>query len=103
MGDERVTIGFPPPHPGEYLREDILPALNMTVTVLAKHLHVTRQSLSELINGRRDVSVQMAIRLGRAFENGARFWMALQMQYDLWHEEQKFSEKVTPINSPRVA
>jgi addiction module HigA family antidote len=76
--------GFPPPHPGEYLREDILPALGMTVKALAAHLGVSRQSLSELVNERRAVSVEMAQKLGKAFGNGARFWLALQMQHDLW-------------------
>lgn len=103
MGVEQGRIGFAPPHPGEYLREDILPALGMTVTELADRLNVTRQSLSELVNERRGVSVQMAIRLGQAFQNGARFWMALQMQHDLWHEERKFSETVPPIDRPNAA
>lgn len=79
--------GFAPSHPGEYLREDILPALEMTITDLAKHLDVSRTALSELVNERRDVSLEMAQRLGQAFGNGARFWMALQMQFDLWNAE----------------
>lgn len=76
-----------PPHPGEYLREDILPALNMTIGDLAKHLGVTRTTLSQLINEKRDVSLEMAQRLGQAFGNGARFWLALQMQHDVWKAE----------------
>ncbi|MBO0763010.1 MAG: HigA family addiction module antidote protein [Hyphomicrobiaceae bacterium] len=78
-----------PPHPGEYLREDILPALGMTITDLAEHLGVTRTTLSELVHEKRAVSLDMAQRLGQAFGNGARFWMALQMQFDLWHNERE--------------
>lgn len=81
-------VTFEPPHPGEYLREDILPALGMTITRLAAHLGVTRTTLSELVHEKRDVSVEMAQRLGAAFGNGARFWLALQMKRDLWKAEQ---------------
>lgn len=98
MTNEREELGFPPPHPGEYIREDILPALNMTVTDLARHLGVTRATLSELINGHRGVSTNMAIRLGKAFRNGARFWLALQLQYDLWKEERKGALNIGPLN-----
>lgn len=87
MDDGR--LGFAPPHPGSYIREDILPALNMTITELAAHLGVTRPALSDLIHEKKAVSVEMAQRLGQAFGNGARYWLALQMQYDLWHSEQE--------------
>ena len=107
MASDAERIGFPPPHPGEYLKEDILPALGMNITQLADHLGVTRATLSDLIHGKRGVSMQMAIRLGKAFETGARFWIALQMQHDLWLEEQKFSGKVDPVprrnNEPETA
>jgi addiction module HigA family antidote len=86
-----------PPHPGEYLREDILPALNMTIGALAKHLGVTRTTLSQLINEKRDVSLEMAQRLGQAFGNGARFWLALQMQHDLWKAERDTKIRVDRI------
>ena len=87
---------FEPPHPGEYIRKDILPALGMTITDLASHLGVSRAALSELVNCKRDVSLEMAQRLGQAFRNGTRFWMALQMQRDIWLAEQK-----TTSTSPR--
>ena len=76
-----------PPHPGEYLREDVLPALGMTITDLAGHLGVTRTSLSDFVHEKRDLSLEMAQRLGQAFGNGARFWLALQMQRDIWVAE----------------
>ena len=76
-----------PSHPGEILRETVLPALGMTVKDVAAHLGVSRVALSELVNAKRSVSLDIARRLGQAFGNGARFWLALQMQYDLWHAE----------------
>jgi addiction module HigA family antidote len=98
MDRDETGMKFRPPHPGEYLKEDILPALGMSVTDLAAHLEVCRASLSELINQRRGVSTNMAIRLGQAFRNGARFWLALQMQHDLWREENTAKPDVAPLD-----
>lgn len=98
MGDDEMGMKFRPSHPGEYLKEDILPALGMSVTDLAAHLRVSRPSISELINQRRGVSTNMAIRLGQAFRNGARFWLALQMQHDLWREENTAKPDIAPLN-----
>lgn len=94
----REGLPFPPPHPGEVLREDILPALGMEVGQLAKHLGVTRQSLSALINEKRALSVKMAQRLGKAFGNGTRFWLALQMQWDVWHADDEPIDEVEPLS-----
>lgn len=97
MAIDIEDIGFPPPHPGEILREDILPNLDMSVTALAKHLGVTRQTLSRLLNERSSVSTEMAQKLGRAFGNGARFWLAMQLQHDLWRAEQDDGIDVKPL------
>ncbi len=91
-------LGFAPPHPGEYLKEDILPALGMNAATLAKHLGVSKQALSRVMNERAGISTEMAIRLGQAFKNGARFWLALQMQHDLWHKEHSLKVQVPPIS-----
>ena len=96
MADESESLAFPPPHPGRYIR-GIKDELDMTVEELATHLGVRRPALSDLINGKSGVSIEMAIRLGQAFRNGARFWMALQMQYDLWHAEREKRIKVAPL------
>jgi len=98
MAEKMETLAFSPPHPGEYLREDILPALDMSVSELAAHLGVKRQTLSRLINEKSDVSVEMAQRLGQAFGNGARYWLALQMQRDLWEAQQASAIKVPRLN-----
>ncbi len=91
------SLPFPAPHPGEILREQILPALNMQVKELAEHLGVTRQSLSQLIHERRAVSLDMARRLGKAFGNGTQFWLALQMQWEIWQAEQNPHIEVQPL------
>jgi len=77
-----------PPHPGETLREDILPALSLTVTEAAKQLGVTRGTLSKVLNGRAAISPEMALRIENwlGIENGgsADLWIAQQAAYDLW-------------------
>ena len=104
MAADKDLPRFEPPHPGEYLKEDILPALGMTITDLADHLGVSRASLSELVNGNRSVSLEMAQRLGQAFKNGTRFWMTLQMQRDIWLAEQDSKIVVKPVKrSSRAA
>lgn len=98
MIDNSEVLAFAPPHPGEYLREDILPQLNMPLKDLAEHLGVSRPTLSKLVNEKADMSTKMAIRLGQAFRNGARFWLALQLQYDLWQEQNKDCIEVSPLD-----
>jgi addiction module HigA family antidote len=102
MSADKDLPAFEPPHPGDYLRRDILPALNMTITDLADHLGITRPSLSALVNGKRDISLEMAQRLGQAFGNGTRFWMALQMQRDIWFAERDQTISVAPIDRKKT-
>jgi addiction module HigA family antidote len=95
-----------PSHPGEILRETIIPALGMTIKDVAVHLGVSRAALSDLVNEKRSVSLDMARRLGAAFGNGARFWLALQMQYDLWHAEHSERARmiaVKPLKAKKAA
>ena len=98
MANKQTLPAFPPSHPGEILREMIMPALGMNVTQLAHHLGVSRQALSGLINERKSVSMEMAQRLGLAFGNKARFWLALQMQYDTWHAENTIKVNVERLD-----
>jgi antitoxin HigA-1 len=106
MAGEADEVTMEPSHPGEILRETVLPALGMTVKDVAAHLGVSRAALSELVNEKRSVSLDMARRLGAAFGNGARFWIALQMQYDLWHAEHSERAKriaVKPLKARKAA
>ncbi len=89
---------YNPPHPGEMLREDILPALGLSVTEAANQLGVTRVALSRVLNARAAVSPQMALRLEAwlGVENGgsADAWMAQQAAYDLWQARAEGSPKI---------
>ena len=77
-----------PTHPGEVLREDVLPALKMTQGELAKRLGVSRLSVSELLHGRRALSADMAVRIGRLLNTTAESWLRMQTAVDLWELEQ---------------
>ncbi|MXZ47009.1 MAG: HigA family addiction module antidote protein [Chloroflexi bacterium] len=73
-----------PPHPGEVVRAECLEPLGLSVTRAAEGLGVTRQALSDLVNGHAGISVEMAIRLSRAFGSSPETWLGMQMAYDLW-------------------
>ncbi len=103
MGNEVEEMTMEPAHPGEILRETILPALGMTIKDVAAHLGVSRAALSDLVHEKRSVSLDMARRLGKAFGNGARFWLALQMQYALWHAERRAKIAVKPLRAKEDA
>lgn len=79
---------FNPPHPGATLREDILPALGLTVTEAARQLGITRTALSRILNGHAGISPEMAPRieawLGPERGGRAEIWLGMQMDYDLW-------------------
>ena len=81
-----------PCHPGEIVKYECLEPLGLTVTKAAKGLGVTRQALSDVINGRAGVSVDMAIRLTKAFGSTPETWLGMQMAYDLWHARDKAKE-----------
>lgn len=89
---------YNPPHPGETLREDILPALGLSVTEAADQLGVTRPALSRVLNGRAAISPEMALRLEGwlGVEHGGRAdaWIAQQGAYDLWKARKAGAPKV---------
>jgi len=70
-----------PTHPGAILREDVLPALNLTVAEAAWQLGVSRQMLHSILSERSAVSPEMAVRLGQFCGNGAGFWLRMQAAY----------------------
>ena len=72
-----------PVHPGEILREDVLPALAISKTAVAETLGISRQTLYDILNEKQPVTAEMAVRFGKLFGNGAGFWVNLQRIYDL--------------------
>ena len=72
-----------PAHPGEILREDVLPALSLSKTAVAAALGISRQTLYDILNEKQPVTAGMAVRFGKLFGNGASFWLNLQRAHDL--------------------
>ena len=78
-----------PPHPGEIVKWECLEPLGLTVTRAAEGLGVTRQALSDLVNEKAGVSVEMALRLSQAFGSTPETWLGMQTAYDLWKAQQR--------------
>ena len=72
-----------PVHPGQILREDVLPALSMSKTAVAGALKISRQTLYDILSEKQPVTAEMAVRFGKPFGNGPNLWINLQYAYDL--------------------
>ena len=99
----RRRNGLPPIHPGEIIREDILPSVGLSVTGAAKALGVSRQMLHGILSGRKPFSAVMCLRVARLFGGSPEVWMRLQAAYDLKRSERnkKVMERIArivPIN-----
>ena len=86
-----------PPHPGETILEDILKPLDMSVNRLAKALGITAARLNEIVRGKRGISADTALRLARYLGTSPDFWLKMQIQHDLWQEQQKKQPKIQPF------
>ena len=91
--------GLSPIHPGEIIRQDILPASGLSVTAAAKALGVSRQMLHAILAERRPLSAVMCLKVSRLFGSTPEFWMRLQATYDLKKAEQnkKVMQRVARI------
>lgn len=82
MAERRKKL--PPTHPGELLRDEIMPAAGLTQDRLATLLGVSRRTVNEIVTEKRSVSADMAHRLARFFDTTPDFWLGLQQDVDLW-------------------
>lgn len=91
--------GLPAVHPGEMIREDILPEVGLSVTAAAKALGVSRQMLHDILAGRKPLSAVMCLKVSRLFGSTPEFWMRLQAEYDLKKaaKDRKVMERVARI------
>ena len=99
----KLTKGLKPTHPGEILREAVLPALDITKTRFAELLHVSRQTLYDLLGERQTVTPQMALRLGRLLGNGPEIWLRLQGAYDLAVQAEALAPELEQIRTLELA
>ena len=94
---------LPPVHPGEILREDLLKPLGISVNRLGRDLRVLVTRMSEIVNGRRGVTADTALRLACYFGTTPEFWMSLQAAYDLELVQQVSSDRIARDVHPREA
>lgn len=87
-----------PVHPGEVL-SDVLKDLQVTQTSFAKLLGVSRRTVNEIIQGRRPITVDMAIRIGKTLGNGPLLWLNLQQKVDIWDAIQAHSDEYSKLSA----
>jgi antitoxin HigA-1 len=99
MGEYAVKrpVKRPPIHPGEIVREDVLPALGLSVSEAARRLGISRQQLHRVLACTHPITTEMALRLGKLAGNGPGLWLRMQQAYDLWHVEQRLKEELARI------
>ena len=93
----------PPTHPGAILREEVLPALRMSVVDAASHLRISRQTLHRILSGKASITPEMAVRIGKFCGNGPGLWLRMQQAYDLWQAEHKLEREIAAIPTFREA
>jgi antitoxin HigA-1 len=94
---------FPPAHPGEVLREDFLKPLGMSQYALAKALGVPEIRISEIVNGKRAVTPDTALRLARYFGTSPEFWLGMQTSFDLELARERVGAAIEATVRPRAA
>jgi addiction module HigA family antidote len=94
---------FPPTHPGEVLRHDFLEPLAMSQYALAKALDVPEMRISDLVNGKRAVTPDTALRLARYFGTSPEFWLGMQQTYDLERTRDRVGAAIEATVEPRAA
>jgi len=91
---------LPPVHPGEILREDFMAPLGLSMNKLALDLRVPVTRIAEIVHGRRGITPDTALRLGRYFNTSARFWLNLQAAYDLEVAQDELEDTIARTVQP---
>jgi antitoxin HigA-1 len=92
-----------PTHPGELLREEMIPAIGKTKTEIATLLGISRQHLYDILEERKPVSPAVAVRLGKLFGDGAGVWVRMQGAYDTWRAERELAQEIKKIPTLKPA
>ncbi|WP_298865169.1 HigA family addiction module antitoxin [uncultured Sulfitobacter sp.] len=85
-----------PTHPGELLREDVLPEVKKSKAEISRLLGISRQHLHDILAERKPVSPEVAVRLGKLFGNGAGLWIRMQGAYDEWQASRAVDVSAIP-------
>ena len=94
---------LPPVHPGEILRQDLMAPLGLSINKVARDLRVPVTRMSEIVNGRRSITADTALRLARYFSTTPEFWVNLQSAYDLDVATRASAEQIKRDVHPRAA
>lgn len=94
---------LPPVHPGEILRNEFLTPMGISIYGLANALHVPRSRINDIVLGRRAITTDTALRLGRYFGTSPEFWINLQPRYDLDVANRTVRRKIEQEVAPRAA
>jgi antitoxin HigA-1 len=97
MSRNRLVRGLKPMHPGEMLREDVMPALGKSKSEVARLLGISRQTLYDILDEKQPVSPAMALRIGKLLGNGPELWINLQRAYDLAIAERELAGEIKKI------
>jgi len=89
----------PPVHPGEILREDVLPAIGLSVSEAARCLGISRQQLHRVLACTHPITTDMALRIGKFTGNGPCLWLRMQQTYDLWYAEYRMKDELSKIKT----
>ena len=88
-----------PIHPGEILREDVLPSLGLSISDAARRLNISRQQLHRVLACTHPITTEMALRIGKFAGNGPGIWLRMHQAYDLWHAEQRMKDELSKIET----
>lgn len=97
MSRNCLTRGLKPMHPGEMLRQDVLPAIGKSKSEIARLLGISRQTLYDILDEKQPVTPAMALRLGKLLGNGPDVWINLQRTYDLAVAERELAGEIRKI------
>ena len=86
-----------PAHPGEMLRDIVLPATGKTKVEIARLLGISRQTLYDILSQKQPVTPAIAVRLGKLFGDGASVWLRMQAEHDIWHAERTMKNEIAAI------
>lgn len=103
FSDAATGRRLPAVHPGDILREDFLEPLGLSVYELAGALHVPRSRMNDIVRGRRAITTDTALRLGRYFGTSPEFWINLQARHDLDVADRTVRRKIEREVAPRAA
>ncbi|MBW1834062.1 MAG: HigA family addiction module antidote protein [Deltaproteobacteria bacterium] len=92
-----------PVHPGEILREDVLPTIGLSISEAARRLGISRQQLHRVLACTHPITTDMALRVGKFAGNGPDLWLRMQQAYDLWYAEHRMKDELSKIETVESA